>query len=134
MTITGVADTHVALWYLFGDPRLSIAARSFIETAAEARSKIAVSSIGLVEVVYLVEKGRILPSAYKDLAEALADPEHVFCEVVVSAVVAESMRRVPRVEVPDMPDRIVAATAVYFGVPIISRDGRIRKAGLGTIW
>ena len=134
MTITGVADTHAALWYLFGDPRLSIAARSYIEAAAEARARIAVSSIGLVEVVYLVEKSRIQPSAYKDLAEALAGPEHVFFEAVVSAAIAESMRRVSRVEVPDIPDRIVAATAVYFGVPIISRDGRIRKAELGTIW
>ncbi len=33
-----------------------------------------------------------------------------------------------------MPDRIVAATAVYLGVPVISRDGRIRAANLQTVW
>jgi predicted nucleic acid-binding protein len=44
------------------------------------------------------------------------------------------MRRVSRNEVPDMPDRIVAATAVYFDVPVISRDRRIRAANLKTVW
>jgi hypothetical protein len=44
------------------------------------------------------------------------------------------MRRVPREAVPDMPDRIVAATAVYFGVPVISRDGRIRASSVQTLW
>jgi PIN domain nuclease of toxin-antitoxin system len=33
-----------------------------------------------------------------------------------------------------MPDRIVAATALRFGVPIISRDGKIRASKLATIW
>jgi hypothetical protein len=33
-----------------------------------------------------------------------------------------------------MPDRMVAATAVYFDVPVISRDGGIRAASLKTIW
>jgi PIN domain nuclease of toxin-antitoxin system len=44
------------------------------------------------------------------------------------------MRQVPRADVPDMPDRIVAATAVYYGVPVISRDARIRASNVQTIW
>ena len=44
------------------------------------------------------------------------------------------MLQVPRAEVPDMPDRMVADTAVYFDVPVISRDRRIRAASLKTIW
>ena len=44
------------------------------------------------------------------------------------------MRLVPRVAVPDMPDRIVAATAVHFGVPVISRDRRIQSSILSTVW
>ena len=132
--IAGVADTHTALWHLFDDPRLSATAGAFIDEAAKARRKIAVSSISLAELVYLVEKGRLPASAYDDLAKALLDPEHVFTEAVFTAAVVESMRQVPRDEVPDMPDRIVAATAVYFDVPVISRDRRIRSATLKTIW
>jgi PIN domain nuclease of toxin-antitoxin system len=132
--IAGVADTHTALWHLFADKRLSAAAEAFINDAANARRKIAISTISLAEVVYLVEKSRLPAAAYDDLMQTLADPEHVFIEAVISAVIVQAMRQVPRAEVQDMPDRIVAATGVYFGVPVISRDRRIRATGLRTIW
>jgi PIN domain nuclease of toxin-antitoxin system len=132
--IAAVADTHTALWHLFDDARLSAAASAFINASASARGKIAISTISLAEVVYLVEKKRLPLSAYVDLAQALADPEHVFVEAVFTAAVVEAMRQVPRAEVADMPDRVVAATAVYFNVPVISRDRRIRAASLKTIW
>jgi predicted nucleic acid-binding protein len=60
--------------------------------------------------------------------------EHVLTETPCTGGIVAAMRRVPRIDVPDMPDRIVAATAVYFDVPVLSRDGRIRGADLKTIW
>jgi PIN domain nuclease of toxin-antitoxin system len=78
--ISGVADTHAALWYLFADSRLSDTARAAFDQAANARHKIALSVISLAEVVYLVEKGRLPASAYADLQEALRDPDHVLQE------------------------------------------------------
>jgi PIN domain nuclease of toxin-antitoxin system len=132
--IAGVADTHAGLWYLFGDSQLSRSAKLAIETAAHARRKIAISVITLAEIVYLVEKGRIRASAYNDLQEALHDPNHVLQEAPLTGEITDAMRLVPRADIPDMPDRIVAATAVYFGVPVISRDGRIRASNIQTIW
>ena len=44
------------------------------------------------------------------------------------------MRQVARAEVPDMPDRMIAATALYLDVPVISRDSRILAASLKTVW
>ncbi|HWZ42791.1 MAG TPA: PIN domain-containing protein [Candidatus Saccharimonadales bacterium] len=132
--IAAVADTHTALWHLFGDARLSVAAGTFISKAATARHKIAISTISLAEVVYLAEKNRLPPSAYEELTRALVDPEHVFTEAVFTAAIVQAMRQVSRAEVPDMPDRVIAATAVYFDVPVISRDRRIRAASLKTIW
>jgi len=134
LTIAAVADTHTAHWHLFGDAMLSAAAGAFISEAATARRKIAISTISLAEVVYLVEKRRLPPSAYDELTQALADPEHVFTEAVFTAAIVQAMRQVSRAEVPDMPDRIVAATAVYFDVPVISRDRRIRATSLKTVW
>lgn len=134
MTIAGVADTHTAVWYLFDDSRMSDAATSYIEAAARDGRKIAVSSISLVELIYLVEKGRLTAYAYDYLSQALANPEHVFTEAPLTRGIVEAMRLVPRQEVPDMPDRIVAATAMYLGVPVISRDGRIRGSHLETVW
>jgi PIN domain nuclease of toxin-antitoxin system len=75
--IAGVADTHTALWHLFNHPRLSRAAGAFIDAAATARNKIALSAISLAEVVYLIEKNRLPGSAYEELVNALTDPEHV---------------------------------------------------------
>jgi PIN domain nuclease of toxin-antitoxin system len=132
--IAGVADTHTALWHLFDDARLSGAAGTFISEAATTRRKIAISTISLAEVVYLIEKNRLPLSAYDELTQALADPEHVFIEAVFTSAIVQAMRQVSRAEVPDMPDRVVAATAVYFDVPVISRDRRIRAANLKTVW
>ena len=129
-----MADTHTALWYLSNDLRISAAASGYIEDAANTRQKIAVSSISLAEVVYLVEKGRVPTHAYEYLMQAISNSEHVFTEAALTQDVVQAMRRVSRQEVPDMPDRIIVATAVYFGVPVISRDRRIRSAALQTVW
>ena len=52
----------------------------------------------------------------------------------LSRAVAEKMREVARSQIPDMPDRIIAATALHLGVPLISRDGRIRLSSVHTVW
>ncbi len=132
--IVGVADTHTALWYLHKNPRLSVTARSFMDDAAERGHHIALSPISLAEIVYLVEKKRLSVSAYEDLRAALSDPEYVIEEAPFTAEVVEAMRQVPRAQVPDMPDRIVAATAAYLRVPVISRDGRIKSSNVQTVW
>ncbi len=132
--IAGVVDTHAALWYLLKNPRLSTPARAFIDDAAGAGHDVALSPISLAEIVYLVEKGRLPVSAYDELREALRDPDFVLVEAPVTGEVVEAMRQVPRADIPDMPDRIVAATALYLGVPVISRDGRIRASNTQTVW
>jgi PIN domain nuclease of toxin-antitoxin system len=49
-------------------------------------------------------------------------------------MVADAIEFVSRDEVPDFPDRIVAATAAALRVPLISRDGKIRASEVQTIW
>jgi PIN domain nuclease of toxin-antitoxin system len=132
--IAGVADTHAGLWYVFGDSRLSQAAKAAFEAAANGRRKILLSAISLAEIVYLIEKGRFPVSVYGDLQNALRNPDHVLHEAPVTSEIIDAMHHVPRASVPDMPDRIVAATGVYFGVPVISRDGRIRASNVTTVW
>src|SRR5438270_13732921 len=126
--IAGVAATHAAIWYLFGDPRLSTPAKAFIDQAAANRRTIEISPISLAEVLYLVEKNRLPASAFDDLRSALDNPQHVFKEAPFTRDVVRAMQQVSRDDVPDMPDRIVAATALYLGVPVISRDGKIRAS------
>lgn len=80
------------------------------------------------------EKNRLPEAAYSHLKAALHDPHYVIEQAPFTSAIVETMRQVPRADVPDMPDRIGAATAVYFGVPVISRDGRIRAATIQTVW
>ena len=132
--IAGVADTHAALWYLLKNPRLSNTARTFIDEAARSGQEIGLSPISLAEIVYLVEKGRLPGSAYAELKAALSNPELVLQEAPFNTHVVDAMRRIARADVPDLPDRIVAATAMFLQVPVISRDGRIRSSAIKTIW
>ena len=48
--------------------------------------------------------------------------------------VIRAIRRVPREAIADMPDRIIAATAIHLGVPLVSRDRRIQLSTVKTIW
>lgn len=129
-----VADTHTVIWYVFGDPRLSATARVFIEETAADGDEILFSSVSLAEMVYLVEKGRVDPTTLDEVLAACMREDAVLTEVPIDRYVARTMRSVPRAQVPDFPDRIIAATAVDAGLPVISRDRKIRLSTVHTIW
>lgn len=132
--IAAIADTHTALWYVFADARLSAKAKETIEDAAAKGLYVGVSAISLAEVVYLVEKHRIAPDALKRLQATLQNPDEVLIEIPVDGQIVERMQEIPREQVPDLPDRIVAATALCVGTPVISRDGKIQATALQTVW
>jgi PIN domain nuclease of toxin-antitoxin system len=93
-----------------------------------------ISAVSLVEVVYLVERGRIDPSAFERFTTELDSENPAFRVVPLDTHVAATLRRVPRNVVPDMPDRIIAATALHLGLPLVTRDRRLQSAGIQTIW
>jgi PIN domain nuclease of toxin-antitoxin system len=132
--LAGIADTHTAIWHLFSDQRLGCGASAFIEATIASGDRIGISAISFAEMVYLIEKGRIAATALDDLLAAIADPKNVLQQIALDDVIAVNMRQVPRDDVPDLPDRIIAATAQFYGVPVLSRDRRIRAANLETLW
>lgn len=129
-----VADTHTVIWALLSPERLSPQAKEVFQQAQRRRLKMAVPSICLVEVTYLVEKGRLDAATRDFLLQALQDPESVVELVPLDFGVANALADVPRDQVPDMPDRIIAATAVHLGLPLVSRDRKIRASSVTTIW
>ena len=55
-------------------------------------------------------------------------------EIPFDRNLALTLRQVDRSQIPDLPDRIIAATALYLNVPVISRDRRIQLSSIDTIW
>lgn len=132
--IVAIADTHTAIWYLFSDPRLGKAAFAFIDDTTAKGDYIGVSAITIAEMVYLIEKGRIPENALNDLRAATTDPKAVLRHVPLDEAIAMKMTEIFRQDLPDLPNRVIAATALFFSVPVLSRDARIRSSNIQTIW
>ena len=47
---------------------------------------------------------------------------------------ADTVELISRDEVPDMPDRVIAATAAALKVPLVSRDRKIQSSTIETLW
>jgi PIN domain nuclease of toxin-antitoxin system len=127
-------DTHAIIWYLTGDPRLSAKAAAALDGATAMGELIHVPSVCLVELTYLIEKGRVPLAARERLLDALDDPGTPCRLAPLDRGVADALQFVSRGQVPDLPDRIVSATALALGVPLISRDRKIRASQVETIW
>lgn len=132
--MVGVLDTHAIIWYLSRSARLSTPARTFIVSAITNKDQIGISSISLVEITYLIEKGKIPSVTFTLLATTLDDPKTPFIEIPLNLQVARALSRIDSSKVPDMPDRIIAATALSRNVPLVSRDAKIQSSGIITLW
>ncbi len=129
-----VADTHAAAWYLLDSPKLSQRALQHMSAAVDAGEIVFVPSISVVELLYLLRKGRIPADDWKRLNEGLAAEDSSLRVVPLTLGIAHDLARVPWRSVPDKPDRIIAATALHLGLPLVSRDGRIQAPGLEVVW
>ncbi len=132
--LRSVADTHTVIWYIFRDVRLSATARNTIEQIAAEGNQVAFSSITLAEIVYLSERGRIDAATLDRLLRAIDSENALLVEIPFDRNIAQALMRVERTQIPDLPDRIIAATALYLGLPLISRDRRIQLSDVNTIW
>ncbi len=129
-----VADTHALLWSAYEPEKLSKAALAAFQDALAAEQPVYLSAISIVEVCYLVEKGKLGPRMLDHLLDRVRTRSSGLTIVALDESVAAVVRQIPRDLVPDMPDRIIAATAFYLGFPLVTRDAQIRSAGITTIW
>ncbi|MBI4568723.1 MAG: type II toxin-antitoxin system VapC family toxin [Planctomycetes bacterium] len=129
-----VADTHALIWWLDDPSRLSPSARKALESACAEGRGIAVSVVSLVEMTYLAEKARLAADVVEKVRAFLRRADSAVVVAPLDEAVVDAVSRVSREEVPELPDRIICATAVHLGIPLVTRDRRIRASQVPTIW
>ncbi|MEO1373915.1 MAG: type II toxin-antitoxin system VapC family toxin [Cyanobacteria bacterium J06635_10] len=129
-----VTDTHALIWYLEDNSRLSAAANEVFYKCDKGELLIHIPTICLVEIVYLQEKGRISADMKAQLDNALKNGKSGLVLANLTAGVADALATIPRNIVPDMPDRIIVATAKHLGLPLISKDNKITSSGISIVW
>jgi PIN domain nuclease of toxin-antitoxin system len=129
-----VLDTHALIWMLVDPPKLSSAATDAIKQAVMDGEPVCFSSISIVEICYLIEKGRFTVSLLDQLLADMHKVDSALEVIFVTDDIALTLRKIPRDIVPDMPDRIIAATALEMGFPLVTRDHKIIASGIPTIW
>lgn len=129
-----VTDTHALIWYVNKSSKLSSTARLAFNQAEAAADLIYVPSIVIVELRYLVEKRTLTEADYRMMLAKINNPMTALAIAPLDLATADALSQIPRADVPDMLDRIIAATAYTLGLPLVTRDGKIRASGVTTIW
>ena len=128
-----LVDTHVLVWLAFDESRLSKKARSTIADARQDGEGLAISGISFWELATLASKGRI--DLDISLESFLAEVETRFVVFPITARVCVRGLGLPATYPKDPADRIIAATALVEGLPLLTADREIRRSGaLTTIW
>lgn len=126
-------DTHVVLWLAFDQERISKKAAVSIEEARKSGEGLAISDITLLEIARLEAKGRI--TLRSTLETFLTEIEARFVVLPITGRVCVRAMGLAAAYPNDPADRIIGATALVEGIPLVTADEGIRRSKtLTTIW
>lgn len=126
-----VADTIALVRHLTNSRKMGAKAKEIFRKTDRGEDQIILSGITLMEILYLSEKGRIDVDLI-DVTKLITDSDNylvfpVDASVVLSAQTVE--------DIPELHDRIIAATAKLLDVPLITHDEIISKSkAVITLW
>lgn len=130
-----VADTHALIWWMTDQRRrLGRLANGFFDRVDGGLAVLCVSTMSLVELGEAVARGGIsLPEPFADFVRRLeATPSRY---QVVSLTPEIVVRAHSLFEIPERGDRLIAATALALGYPLVTRDPEIaRVIGAEHVW
>ena len=127
-----VTDTHSIVWYMTDDPKLSIEAKEIFKIADSGLDYIHIPCIVFFELLYLVEKKKI-EVEFNDFVNLTSSSKNYKVEPLCLPIIEKS-RTIPRRRIPDPWDRLIAATSLHLGFPLITRDRSLQGMGFNTIW
>jgi PIN domain nuclease of toxin-antitoxin system len=122
-------DTHIALWLDSGDQSLRPATRDAIDASWREGGRIYLSAVTIWEIAMLVDRGRVtldVPVATWT-ARFLDRPGIEAMPLGLGAAMRSYQFR--ELEQRDPADRLLIATAIELGCPLVTYDDRIRRFG-----
>jgi PIN domain nuclease of toxin-antitoxin system len=120
-----VIDTHVLVWYFIGSKRLTPALRQKIDETRHQNGRLLVPTIVLAEALDIAEKGRVdfdFSEMYRYIRE---EPE--FDIIGFSPEIFNTIMQISNI--PELHDRIIVATARFYGTGILTKDRIILESG-----
>lgn len=134
MSSLAVTDAHALIWYAQDRTRkLGRDARRVFAAMETGAALIYVPALVLVEVGEAVATGQV---ALHDGFDGWVDDMLSSGRFLAVDLTWEIIRRAERLRsIPERGDRLIAATAVHLGLPLITRDPAIAAAaGVEVIW
>jgi PIN domain nuclease of toxin-antitoxin system len=129
-----VLDTHVWVWWINGQPPVSSKAERAIRSAA-SQAAVYVSSISVWEVSQLVAKGRLELAMDVESWVARSEAMPFLHFIPIDNAIAMKSVRLPEPLHHDPADRIIIATSMQLGFPLVTRDRRILDyPHVRTVW
>lgn len=124
-------DTHVVHWWSAEPRRVSKPARAALEGADE----LVVAAITWYELAWMARNERIvLGVPVRSWLDGLAGQVRT---IGVSPEIADTATSLPSSFPRDPADRLIFATAVEHGLPLVTKDRAIRESrvpGADTVW
>jgi PIN domain nuclease of toxin-antitoxin system len=118
-----VLDTHIWVWWVHEDERLTQAQREAI--TANETDTVGVSAISCWEIARLVEYGRLeLPSPLEEWFEQALHYPGVQLLALTPEIAVESTR-LPGEFHRDPADQIIVATARVYGCSLVTSDDKL---------
>jgi len=125
-----VTDTHSLVWYFTEDPRISKKALEVFEGTIK-EGIIIVPAIVLAEIMFIAKKGEITLT-FEETLKKIEEYENF----VVAPLDTDILKVADKIkEDMEMHDKLIVAITLYFNATLITKDQRIREAGIcSSIW
>jgi PIN domain nuclease of toxin-antitoxin system len=128
-----LVDTHVVVWLSFEPGRISEVARAAIDDARKDANGLAISDVTLLEMARLASAGRIRSDL--SVEALLQEVESRFVVLPMNGRICARAVSLPASLPKDLADRVIVATALVEGMPLITADREIRRSKVvRTIW
>jgi PIN domain nuclease of toxin-antitoxin system len=127
-----VLDTHALLWLAFEPEKLSKGAAKSIRNES-AEGQLAIAAVTCWELALLCARKRI---AYTGTIEQYVVRVTSRTNIVpITPAIAAAGAELPATFPNDPADRLIGATALILGVPLVTKDAAIRASrAVTTIW